>query len=84
MKVKVFDTWVDDNKIHFDVVVEDKKENDQKKAVEFAKKFLTSIGKKDVKVTSEECSFCHVENADKEVEKAIKKDGYYIVKMKGC
>lgn len=90
MKVKVFDTWVDDSKIHFDVLLEDvgggKKQHatDMTKAIESAKAFLTSIGKPNLKVTADECAFCHVETATPVIEAAIKKDGYYIYKMKGC
>lgn len=83
MEIHVYDTWVEGSKgtIHFDVFLPNK---DDKKAVESARKFLDSIGEKNAKVSSKECSFCHSQGTTKEVEDEIKKNGFYIYKMKGC
>lgn len=84
MEIHVYDTYVQTKqygRIHFDVITDKK---DFKKALEFGKKYLESIGEGNAKMTSEECKFCHSQGAPTEVEQAIKKDGYYIQKMQGC
>lgn len=83
MKAHVYDTYVQTKKygqIHFDVITEKNLE----KALEFGKKYLKSIGEENAVITSEECSFCHTTDPPKNVQDAIKKDGYYIQKMQGC
>ena len=84
MDFHVFDTYVkvkDGHIMHFDEIT-DKKETE--KAIEYAKKWLTSIGEYDAKVTLEECRFCHSQSVPEEVEIEIMTDGYYISKMEGC
>lgn len=84
MNIHVYDTYVeakDGHTMHFDVYTAEK--ND-KKAFEYAKQWLASIGEIDAKVTSDECSFCHVQGAKPDQEKAIKETGYFIYKMGGC
>ena len=84
MDFHVFDTYVkakDGHTMHFDVIT-DKKEIE--KAIEFAKKWLKSIGEETAKVTLEECRFCHSQTVPEEVEIEIMTDGYYISKMEGC
>lgn len=84
MQIHVYDTYVQTTQfgeIHFDVITDKK---DFNKALEYGKKYLESIGEGKAKMTSEECTFCHSQNAPKEVEDAIKKQGYFIQKMQGC
>ena len=84
MEIHVYDTYVkakDGHTMHFDVFTAVK---DDKKAVEYAKQWLTSIGEGDATVTSRECSFCHSQSAPSNVADAINKDGYFIYKMEGC
>ena len=84
MDFHVFDTYVkakDGHTMHFDVIT-DKKETE--KAIEYAKKWLSSIGENDGKVTLEECRFCHSQSVPEEVEIEIMTDGYFISKMEGC
>lgn len=84
MKVHVFDTYVkakDGHTIHFDVITDSK---DNQKAVEYAKKWLSSIGEQDTKITTEECHFCHSESVPDEIEIEIMTNGFYIQKMEGC
>jgi heterodisulfide reductase subunit B len=50
----------------------------------FAKEWLKSIGENDVKVTTEECRFCHTQSVSEEVEIEIMTNGYFIAKMEGC
>lgn len=84
MQIHVYDTYVETKKygtVHFDVITDKK---DDKKAIEYAKKYLASIGEGSATVTAEECQFCHSQGAPEAVEAGIKKDGYYIQKMDGC
>jgi len=68
--------------MHFDVAVPEGKGNTF--AVESGKKWLESIGEKDAKITSEECTMCHTQGCTEEQEKEIKEKGYTIIKMDGC
>ncbi len=84
MEIYVYDTYVkarDNHTMHFDVITE---KRDSDKAVEFAKKWLVSVGEKDVIVTLAECQFCHSQNSIGPVEQSIKRKGFFIQKMEGC
>ena len=84
MEIHVYDTYVqasDGHTMHFDVITNEK---DHDKAIEYAKKWLSSIGEGDAKVTTEECQFCHSQGAPEPVAQAIEKDGFFIQKMEGC
>ena len=84
MEFHVFDTYVkakDGHTMHFDVVT-DKKDNDA--AIQYAKKWLSSIGEEGAQVTTEECKFCHSQTVPDEIEIDIMTDGYHIAKMEGC
>lgn len=84
MDFHVFDTYVkskDGQIMHFDVVTDKK---DLGKAIEYAKKWLSSIGENQPQVTSEECQFCHSQTVPEEIEIEIMTNGYYISKMEGC
>lgn len=85
MEIHVFDTYVtakDGHTMHFDVITSGKK--DHKKAIEYGKKWLESIGEKDAKISASECQFCHTQGAPEAIKTAIEKDGYFIQKMEGC
>lgn len=84
MEVHVYDTYVkaaDGHTMHFDVITGEKN-HDQ--AIEYAKKWLASVGEGSSEVTTKECSFCHSQGAPEPVVQAIQKDGYFIQKMEGC
>jgi len=84
MDLQVFDTWIEGSKggIHIDVLVpKDKKLDD---AIKFGKEFLKSIGEEGAKMTTEECTFCHIQKAIPEQEKEVNEKGYFIIKMQGC
>ncbi|TBR08035.1 MAG: DUF2024 family protein [Candidatus Nitrosotenuis sp.] len=84
MKVHVFDTYVkakDGHTMHFDVITDSK---DTQKAVEYAKKWLSSIGEQNAKITTEECHFCHSEIVPDEIEIEVMTNGFYIQKIQGC
>tara|TARA_B100001105_G_scaffold185924_1_gene150600 strand:- start:153 stop:422 length:270 start_codon:yes stop_codon:yes gene_type:complete len=84
MNFHVFDSYVkanDGHTMHFDVITD---KNDTEKAISFAKEWLKSIGEDSVKVTTEECKFCHSESVPEDMEIEIMTNGYFIAKMEGC
>lgn len=84
MQIHVYDTYVtakDGHTMHFDVFMSEK---DDQKAVTFAKTWLTSIGEGDAIVSSNECRFCHSQQAPDQVIGSINSQGYFIYKMEGC
>jgi len=84
MNFHVFDSYVkanDGHTMHFDVITD---KNDTEKAISFAKEWLKTIGEESVKVTTEECKFCHSESISKNMEIEIMTNGYFIAKMEGC
>ncbi len=85
MECAVYDTYVekkDGETMHFDVIVE--KNTSQEKAVEYGAKFLASAGQEGQRITTNECQFCHIQEAPPIVDKDIKEKGYHIQKMEGC
>lgn len=87
--VHVFDTYVKANDwhtMHFDVCATT---NDEKKAIQYAKDWLNSIGEGKAKVTTKECSYCHTSVRDPSTMPQdrlndLKTKGHYIIKMMGC
>ena len=55
-----------------------------KKTISFAKEWLKSIKEESVKITTEECRFCHTQSVPKDVEIEIMTNDYFISKMEGC
>ena len=86
MEIQVYDTYVkakDGKTMHFDVYL-DKAAGSMGKALEGAKKYLSSVGEGDAKITTEECRFCHVKDPSQEEQTEITKEGFYIYKMSNC
>jgi len=84
MDFHVFDTYVkakDGHTMHFDVVTD---KNDIQEAISFAKEWLKEIGEETVKVSTEECRFCHTQSIPEDMEIDIMTNGYYIQKIDGC
>ncbi len=80
----VFDTYAKTIKgriMHFDVVLD---ENDQEKALHYARQWLHSIGQEEATVTLENCCFCHSTEAPDALRKQIDAQGYAIYKLEGC
>ena len=67
--------------MHFNVVLD---EQDQQKALHFAKKWLKTVCQKGAAVTTENCYFCHCVEAQAELRKQINDQGYAIYKLEGC
>ena len=85
MDCAVYDTYVtkkDGKTMHFDVIVEAKIQ--QEKAIEYGKQYLEDVGQGGQKMTQEECQFCHIQEAPKQVEQEIFSKGFFIQKMEGC
>ena len=84
MDFHLFDTYVkakDGHIMHFDVITDTK---EIEKAIDYAKKWLKSIGEGESQVSLEECRFCHTQTVSEDVEIEIMTDGYFISKMEGC
>lgn len=80
----VFDTYAKTKKgsiMHFDVVLD---EQNQEKAIDYAKQWLQSIGEGDAIVTGENCYFCHSAEAPADLRQQIDSQGFAIYKMEGC
>jgi hypothetical protein len=80
----VFDTYAktaEGRKLHFNVVLD---EQDQQKAMDYAKEWLTSIKLEDAVVTPENCYFYHSVEAPATMRADIDQHGYAIYKMEGC
>lgn len=86
MKVSVFDTYVkrEDGKVmHFDILVNDQEKN-LGKIHGFGKEYLQLKNQKSYTLTSEECKFCHIEEATAAVINDIQTKGYSIIEMENC
>lgn len=84
MEIHVYDTYVkagDGRTMHFDVFTAEK---DGDQAIGYAKQWLTSIGETGAQVSSNECRFCHSQQAPGKLIDSIKRNGYFIYKMEGC
>lgn len=85
MKVAVYDTHVvkkNGEKMHFDIIVP--KDQPHEKVIQYGLEYLKKVGQEGQPLTTEECRFCHTEEASEDIEKAIKESGYYIYEMEGC
>lgn len=84
MEIHVYDTYVkakDGHTMHFDVITGEK---DHDKALTYGKEWLKSVNEENAEMTTNECQFCHSQNAPEPVEQVIKEKGYFIQKMEGC
>jgi hypothetical protein len=86
MKIAVWDTYVtkkDGTIMHFDIFVPDTLK-DEVKIFNFGKEYLKSKNQINQTLTSNECRFCHIEQAPTHVIKEIEQKGYYIYEMENC
>jgi len=80
MQIQVFDTYVknkDGDNMHFDVFILEGKTVDD--ALKAATGYLTNV--EHGPITTNECSFCHIQTAKPEQEKDLGEKGYFIYKM---
>jgi hypothetical protein len=86
MKIAVWDTYVErnDGKImHFDILVS-KEFTNKNKIFEFGKLYLEDKPFSTGQLTSNECRFCHIEEATELVINDILTKGFYIIEMENC
>lgn len=85
MKAAVFDTYVkkpDNTIMHFDIIVPDDTEFTQVQV--YGKAYLGSKGINDLALTTNECKFCHIEEASAELEASITAHGFGIIELNNC
>ncbi len=85
MQIDVYDSYAQSKNghvIHFDVFVESG--TAKEKAFEYGRFWLTEIDENAKELDQSRCNYCHSENANPDVQDAIKKNGYYILQMEGC
>ena len=92
-KVVVYNTYADQGRLHFDVFIPtDKSQSIQvpkeidAEAVEYAKEFLSIIGKPSDDVAVNMCERCHIDNTDLYASELWKLPGkdVFIWPMEGC
>jgi hypothetical protein len=86
MKVSVWDTYVtrkDGRVMHFDIIVPAELKSDQT-IFRFGKDYLQSKNESGQDLASNECRFCHIEEATEKMIESINQKGYYIVEMQNC
>lgn len=86
MKVAVWDTYVtkkDGTTMNFDIMVSES-ETDPEVIYRYGKSYLESKAMHDNLLTSNHCTFCHIERATEVMVDSIKLKGYYILELKNC
>jgi len=86
MKVAVWDTYVhreDGLIMHFDILVPNNIV-DEKTIFEYGRTYLKAKPFKTGNLTSNECQFCHIEQATEAIINNIEKAGFHIIEMEHC
>ena len=86
MKVSIWDTYVQrDNgsTMHFDIVVPSTL-SDATIVYDYGRQFLKTKSFDTGALSSEECRFCHIEQATDVMVKAIEEQGFFIIEMENC
>jgi hypothetical protein len=86
MQVAVWDTYVTKKSgevMHFDIIAP-REINDSGVIYQYGREYLKTKGQEGQPLTSEECRFCHVEEASPVIKDSIEAKGYYIAEMAGC
>lgn len=86
MKIAVWDSYVkrEDGKImHFDILVPSTV-TDEKTIFDFGLDYLKTKPFQTNSLSSNECRFCHMEEATAEMISSIEKKGYSIIEMENC
>ncbi len=85
MQCAVYNTYVNKKEgglMHFDVIVPHDTHPDT--VLVFGRQYLESKGQAGQALTTQECSFCHIQEDTREVEEAIVNKGFFIYEMQGC
>lgn len=86
MQVAVWDTYVkrkDGRTMHFDIIAPSEI-RDSSVIHGYGLEYLKEIGEGSQALTSNECSFCHIEEARPQWIEAIEDKGYFIYEMENC
>lgn len=86
MKVSVWDTYVprENGKVmHFDILVPEEMK-DEEIIFNYGREYLNSKSFSAENITSNECRYCHMEQASPAVENQISEKGYFIIEMENC
>lgn len=84
MNIDVYDTYVRTAEgvlLHFDVLLP---VGEGSKAIEYAHRWLHSIGMTPEEISLENCRYCHTQAASPTVQQHIREHGYYIFQMASC
>lgn len=85
MKTSVYDTYVkkpDQTLMHFDILVPEDTPFD--KVESYGKAYLKSKALGNLVLSSKECRFCHIEEANPILEAQLKEHGYHIIELQNC
>ncbi len=85
MKIDVYDSYVKSSQghvMHFDVLVET--QTPPELAWKYGQKWLKTIGEKADSLEQSRCNYCHTESANREVQRIVEEEGYFILQMEGC
>lgn len=85
MKASVFDTYVTKTTgtvMHFDIVVPEGTTFNHVQL--YGVQYLTQKGQGSQQLSTNECKFCHIEEATPKMEQDIQEKGYHIIEMEGC
>ena len=85
MKASVYDTYVkkpDQTIMHFDILVPE--ETPFTRVETFGKAYLQSKGLGQLTLSSKECRFCHIEEANPVLEAQLTEHGYSIIELQNC
>ncbi|QQS32093.1 MAG: DUF2024 family protein [Acidobacteriota bacterium] len=86
MQVAVWDTFVkrgDGRTMHFDIIAP-AEIKDAAVIYGYGRDYLKEKGEDSQTLTSNECSFCHVDEVQPQWVKAIEEKGYFIYEMENC
>ena len=84
MKVAVWDTYVKKENgtvMNFDIMVPDSQQNETI-IYGYGSEYLQSKSLVGYELTSNECAFCHVEQATEEMIQRIHEKGYYVLELR--
>lgn len=86
MKVAVWDTYVrrtDGRLMHFDIVVPEHEKN-ERTIYRYGNEYLITKHILSATLTTNQCTFCHIEDATDTVRRDIETKGYHIVQIENC
>lgn len=85
MKISVYDTYVKKeggSVMHFDILVNETTSIEE--VYKHGKEYLIQKKVSNSDLTTNECRFCHIEKAPKDVEKSIREKGFHIIEIENC